>query len=280
MTTKILLNSMFDQMLDFFYSFISEEDCRICSRVMLARGQLLQDLQDFSGEARPAMIHRWLNDIPRYSRVICSDCWQGLSSETPLLGFYEHDGERSFAIVSGAPYIGEIRSLIHRLKYGGDRLLAADLATIMLSGWRIGSIFLDHKNAVLVPVPLHWRKGMERGFNQAELLANEASKVLSIPVLRGALKRRRATTPQQSLEKAERFRNLENAFQGNPSKLMGRTVVLVDDVCTSGATLAECVREVNRCGATKVVALTVARTMLRIGRINGNDRSKGTETMG
>lgn len=280
MTTKIVLNSIGDQLLDFFYSFISEENCRICERVMLARGQLLQDLQDFSKEARPAIIHRWVNDIPRYSRVICNECWQGLSSEMPLMGFYEDDGERSFAIVSGAPYTGEIRSLIHRFKYEGDRLLAPDLATIMLNGWRMGSIFLNQKNAVLVPVPLHWRKGMERGFNQAELLANEASKVLDIPVLRGALKRRRATTPQQSLEKAERFRNLENAFQANPSKLMERAVVLVDDVCTSGATLAECVREVNRCGASKVVALTVARTMLRMGPISGNDRSKGSETKG
>ncbi|CAN5551946.1 hypothetical protein BH10CYA1_BH10CYA1_25140 [soil metagenome] len=278
MTTKILLNPRFDQMLDFFYSFVSEEDCRICSRVLLARGQLLQDLQDFGGQARPAIIHRWVNDVPRYSRVICSDCWQGLSSQTPLMGFYEHDGERSFAIVSGAAYIGEIRSLIHSLKYKGDRSLAPDLAAIMLNGWRMGSIFLNQKTAVLVPVPLHWRKGMERGFNQAELLANEASIVLGIPVLSGSLKRRRATTPQQSLEKAERFKNLENAFQGNPSKVMGRAVVLVDDVCTSGATLAECARELNRCGATKVVALTVARTMLRMGRISGNDQYQGRET--
>ncbi|MBS1956705.1 MAG: ComF family protein [Cyanobacteria bacterium SZAS-4] len=274
MITNIHLNSIsiFDQLLDFFYSFISEEDCRLCARVMLARGQLMDGLQDFGGEARPAIIHRWINDTPRYSRVICSDCWQGLSSETPLMGFYEQDGERSFAIVSGAPYSGEMRSLIHSLKYEGDRLLAPDLAAIMLNGWRMGSIFLNQKNAVLVPVPLHWRKGMERGFNQADLLANEASKVLDIPVLRGAIKRRRATTPQQSLEKAERFKNVENAFHGNPSKLMGRAVVLVDDVCTSGATLAECAREVNRCGATKVVALTVARTMLRAGRDSGINR--------
>jgi len=265
--TNIHLNSssIIEQLLDFFYSFISEENCRICERVMLARGQLLEGLQDFGEEARPAIIHRWVDNIPRYSRVICSDCWQGLSSEPPLMGFYEHDGERSFAIVSGAPYIGEMRSLIHSLKYEGDRLLAPDLAAIMLNGWRMGSIFLNQRNAVLVPVPLHWRKGMERGFNQAELLANEASKVLGIPVLRGALTRCRATTPQQSLEKAERFKNVENAFHGNPSKLMGRAVILVDDVCTSGATLAECAREANRCGATKVVALTVARTMLRGG---------------
>jgi ComF family protein len=276
-TTKILIGSMIDRFLDFFFSFISEEDCRVCKRVIFARGQLLEDLQGFRLEARPALMHRWIDNIPHYSRSLCADCWLSVANETPLLGFYEHEGQRSFAIVSGAPYSGEIRTLIHHFKYEGDRLLAPDLATIMLNGWRMGSILLNRENAVLVPVPLHWRKEFERGFNQAELLAREASKVLDIPVSK-ALKRRRATTPQQSLEKLERFKNLEFAFEGNPSKLMGRSVILIDDVCTSGATLAECAREATRCGATKVVALTVARTLLRIGRINGTDQHKGTES--
>lgn len=278
MTTKYRLISVVDQLLDFFYSFLSEENCRICERVMLARGQLLQDLQDFGNEAKPALLHRWIDNIPKYSRAICAECWHGIASETPLMGFYEREGDKSFAIVSGAPYIGETRSLIHALKYEGDRLIAADLATIMLSGWRMASILLRRENAVLVPVPLHWRKEFERGFNQADLLAKEVSNVLDVPVLRGALKRRRATTPQQSLEKAERFKNLENAFVGNPSKLIGRSVVLIDDVCTSGATLSECAREALRCGAVNVVALTVARAMLRTRQINGNDRSQGTES--
>lgn len=278
MTTKFLITSVLDQFVDLFYSFLSEENCRICERVMLARGQLLQDLQDFRNEARPATLHRWVDNIPKYSRAICAECWQGISSETPLMGFYEHEGDKSFAIVSGAPYVGEIRSLIHALKYEGDRLIAPDLAAVMLSGWRMASILLKRENAVLVAVPLHWRKEFERGFNQADLLAKEVSNVLDLPVLRGALKRRRATTPQQSLEKAERFKNLENAFVGNPSKLIGRSVVLIDDVCTSGATLSECAREALRCGAVNVVALTVARAMLRTRQINGNDRSQGTES--
>jgi competence protein ComFC len=270
---------MFDRFLDFFFSFISEEDCRICERVMLARGQLFEDLQDFHDAAQPALMHQWIDDIPHYSRSLCGECWLDVANETPLLGFYENEGQRSFAIVSGAPYTGEIRKLIHRFKYEGDRLLAPDLATIMLNGWRMGSILLNREEAVLVPVPLHWRKEFERGFNQAELLAKEASKILEIPVSK-ALKRRRSTTPQQSLEKAERFKNLELAFEGSPSKLLGRSVILIDDVCTSGATLAECAREALRCGATKVVALTVARTMLRLGRINGNgnDRTQGTQS--
>jgi competence protein ComFC len=278
MNKKLLLDRCGAQLQDFFYSFISEENCRICQSVLLARGQLMQSSMDFGIAARPAVLHRWVNEMPQYSRSICKACWEGLANESPLIGFYQHEGERSFAIVSGAPYLGELRKLIHRLKYEGDRLLVPDLAAIMLNGWRMGSIFLNKKDAVLVPVPLHWRKGIQRGFNQAELLACEASKVLEIPVLNGALKRSRCTTPQQSLEKIERFKNVADAFQGNPAKLMGKAVVIVDDVCTSGATLAECVREVTRCGATKVVALTVARTILRMGTISGNDRFSEQES--
>lgn len=224
-------------------------------------------------EARPAIIHRWVDDIPRYSRALCSTCWEGLTYDTPIIGFYENAGLKSFPIISGAPYASELRGLIHTFKYEGDTLLAPDLAALMLNGWRMGSIFIDKKSAVLVPVPLHWRKGMERGFNQSELLAHEASKVLDIPVLKRALTRKRMTTPQQSLEKSERFTNMENAFRGDERKLSGKSVVIVDDICTSGATLAACVEETLRCGATEVVALTVARTILRLGKRTGNSQS-------
>ncbi len=279
MNKKILVSRISAQLKDFLFSFVSEENCRICQRVLLARGQLLQPVMGFKVEAKPAIVHRWVNDIPEYSRVICASCWESLCTSAPLMGFYQHENDKSFAIVSGAPYKGELRQLIHRLKYDGDRLLAPDLAAIMLNGWRMGSIFLNQKHPILVPVPLHWRRSMERGFNQAELLATEASKVLDIPVIKGALKRRRATTPQQSLEKSERFTNVSEAFQGDPDKLVGRAVVIVDDVCTSGATLAECVREVIRCGATQVVALTVARTVLRKDRAAGDDESATKEKL-
>lgn len=224
---------------------------------------MLRRALGFELEATRAMIHNWLPQEPAYSKVLCTECWETLASASPLLGFYRHGEENSFAIVSGAPYIGDLRELIHRLKYSGDRLLAADLTAIMLNAWRMGSIFLTKKNVILVPVPLYWRRRMERGFNQAELLACEASKILKIEVAPKALRRRRATTPQQKLEKTQRFKNVEGAFVGDPRQLKGRAVVIIDDVCTSGATLAECVKEVTRCGATQVVALTVARTVLR-----------------
>lgn len=245
----------------------------MCKRTIYANGQLAETLFPDDDLARPAVVHRWLGERPHYSKVLCECCWERLSSETPLMGFYENYGDRSFPIVSGAPYTGELRDLIHRFKYEGDRLLAPDLAAIMLGSWRLGSIFVDKAPAVLVPIPLHWKKRIERGYNQSELLAQEAARILEIPVAAEALKRKRPTTPQQSLEKLDRFLNVADAFVANGAKLSGKTVVLVDDICTSGATLSECVREVYRSGAANVVALTVARTLLRKGRISGNGRS-------
>ena len=142
-------------------------------------------------------------------------------------------------------------------------MVAKDLAAIMLFGWRMAAIFLDRQEAILVPVPLHWRKMIKRGFNQSDLIAMEVAKTLKMKVCKNALKRCRSTTEQQKLERWQRFANVEGAFRGNPRQLKDKVVVLVDDVCTSGATLSACAMEATKCGATKVVALTVARTILR-----------------
>ena len=247
---------------EFFFSLFTEESCRVCKRP-LSVGSWLLNMQASAGlEAKPALLHEW-NALPCYSNVLCQQCWDELLEAVPIIGFCGAKEEYSFAVVSGASYKGDVRKLIHRLKYEGDRMVVKDLATIMLFGWRMAAIFLDRQNAILVPVPLHWRKTIKRGFNQSDLIAREAGKTLKIPVCKNALRRSRSTIEQQKLERPERFANVASAFRGNPRKLKDKVVVLIDDVCTSGATLSACAREATRCGATKVVALTVARTVLR-----------------
>jgi ComF family protein len=113
---------------------------------------------------------------------------------------------------------------------------------------------------VIVPMPLHWFKQWQRGFNQADLLAREIGRKWGVPV-RHVIRRRRATSPQAGLTNAKRRANVRGAFRvarGKP--LQGMRVLLVDDVVTTGATASACARVLKRAGAAHVALLALART--------------------
>jgi ComF family protein len=153
------------------------------------------------------------------------------------------------------PYEGVLRSAIHALKYDRRRSVALRLAR--LASERCASIF-DGAD-LIVPVPLHARRRWARGFNQA----HEIARHLPLP-LRPALRRTRHTPSQAALTGSSRARNVKDAFAGRlfaRRGLMGSAVVLVDDVSTTGATLAACAEVLRDLGARDVRALTVARTV-------------------
>jgi ComF family protein len=147
--------------------------------------------------------------------------------------------------------------VIHAFKYSGRQSLAQPLATLMKAR---GAELLIAVDAV-VPVPLHWRRQYQRGFNQAA----EISRHLGPPLVH-ALIRRRATRAQIELAAHQRRVNVEGAFAATRLSLRtrmisGRTILLVDDVCTTGATLNACARVLRDCGAAAVYALTAARVI-------------------
>lgn len=183
---------------------------------------------------------------------VCDACWRSIAALAPSL--FQISSAISHAQAIG-PYEGALRSVIHALKYEGRRSLARPLAALMRE--RCG-LALDGADAV-VPVPLHASRRRERGFNQALDLARR----LGLPVV-NAVTRVRATESQITLPAAERHRNIRDAFA--PARLPwisgavdGRTVVLVDDVSTTGATLDECARVLKAIGAKDVRAVTAAR---------------------
>jgi competence protein ComFC len=109
-------------------------------------------------------------------------------------------------------------------------------------------------------VPLHGKRRRHRGFNQAEALAGELSRLTGRPVETRALRRIADIPPQTRLGKAARRANVRGAFRVvRPDRIRGRVVVLVDDVFTTGSTLGECARELRRAGAADVRAVTVAQ---------------------
>ena len=149
-------------------------------------------------------------------------------------------------------YDGTLKAVVHALKYDGRRSLARPLAAMMRD--RAADLLTAE---YATPVPLHPSRRRERGFNQAADLARH----LGLPVHQ-VLRRIRATVTQTSLPAAQRHRNVRNAFAvRKPALVRGRTVLLVDDVSTTGATLEACARVLKDAGAREVFAITAARVV-------------------
>lgn len=155
------------------------------------------------------------------------------------------------------PYKGPIPPLLRAFKYRGQISAGETLA-----GWMAGMFFrfpeLWGADAV-VPVPLHPERRRERGFNQAALLARPVAAACRRPI-EEALERRRNTPPQWRLARAQRPENLRGAFAVKPaSRPMGRSFLLIDDVCTTGETLESCARALKAAGASRISAFALAR---------------------
>ncbi len=206
---------------------------------------------------------------------LCGPCWRGILPITPpwcpACGFPYPVGAEAFlcerchrrpppyASARAAAYYREpLRTAIHALKYRGKMALARPLGQFMAEA---GLKHLDLETVDgLVPVPLHPERLTERGFNQATLLAREVGRRWSIPVLVRLLARVVPTQPQSNLSEAERRRNVRGAFAlRQPARVSGRHLLLIDDILTTGATVAECARALRAGGAASVGVFTLAR---------------------
>ena len=149
-----------------------------------------------------------------------------------------------------------MRRAIHDLKYRNLKAIAVCLAKSMADYLRDNPIQGD----VLVPVPLHARRLRERGYNQSSLLAEKLGVLVALPVLEGHLLRLKDSLPQaRTTTVEERRKNVEKGFSCQPEKLQAKAIILIDDVCTSGATLEACAAALKAAGAVSVWGFTLAR---------------------
>ncbi len=152
-------------------------------------------------------------------------------------------------------YEGIFAEAIQRFKYQGDIHLAHPL------GWFWNKINLETLSfEAIIPVPLHPARLRERGFNQALLLGKILGKIHNKRVLAKGLRRIKNTVPQVQLDHSERAKNVRGAFAvKDQQEIMDKSVLLVDDVFTTGATVNECARILKKSGAKEVLVLTLAR---------------------
>ncbi len=242
------------------FSVIFPSDCRICGEALLNISDLpvcpacLQAMEPIKGK-------------------VCSIC-----GERVLSAYAERDDDgllrcpvcrrldRPFArAVAYGSYDDGLRELIHLLKYSRVRPAAGVLGRMLAETVQALQPSFAQQTVLVIPVPLYKGKRHQRGFNQAELIARAALKVMAdarFQLGTDILARIRDTHSQIGLTSHQRRENLRGAFAvGCATEVTGREVLLVDDVYTTGTTLSECAKVLRRAGASRVWAATVARTL-------------------
>ena len=153
-----------------------------------------------------------------------------------------------------------MQELVIRMKGRRDECLAMQLGTLL--GYEMERLDLIEQVDVMAPVPTHWMKKFRNGFQASELICQRASKITGIPQVNALMKATRPTEKQGMLSDLQRLDNVKGAFAFNPffaEKIKGKTVALVDDVMTSGATADQCAKALKKAGAANVVVAVVAR---------------------
>jgi len=232
---------------------VMPDDCRVCQRPR----------EDAS---RIPVCDECLGSFLRIQEPFCAVCGRPmlpgahLGAEGPLCALC-HRGVYSFQLArSYAAYDQSLMRAVTLLKHAAIRPLArwfglrlAEVARSRLHGF---------EPQIVVPVPLHPDRQRERGFNQAELLAQVVAQELGLPMDSRAIQRQKPRPPKHRLSRHERWEAARGAYAPAPDgRIDNRRVLLVDDVFTTGATLDACARALRSAGAAQVAALTIARVI-------------------
>ena len=240
-------------LLEGFLSTLFPRSCPLCRSVILERGTVFCSacLEGFETIREP-FCFRCGSPLPQGQAepgdALCPVCLaRGAGRSAP------------FTVRSIAHYGGNVRKAVLRLKFGGDRAVGRSLSLFVKDHY--GRFFPIDAFQSILPVPLHSRRLREREFNQCVLLARPLAAHLGIPLDLRAVERVRHTSPQSASTEAERRKNLRDAFMvRRPERIYGRSILLFDDVYTTGATLEELARSVLSARPRRVCGLTLARS--------------------
>jgi ComF family protein len=199
--------------------------------------------------------------VPFISKPMCACCglpFEYAVDENTLCGECLQERPGYSRARSVFAYNDTSRSLILKLKFQDEMGFSA-----ILSKWlaQTGQELIAASD-LIVPVPLHYFRLVRRRYNQSSLLAAHLAKLSQLPMNQQALKRVKATTPQSGLSENQRKENVKRAFEvGNPDAVKNKSVLLIDDVMTTGSTIDACTKVLLETGASAVNVLTLARTI-------------------
>ncbi len=231
-------------MINRFLRILFPESCPICQKLSTAH------------KTAPICPDCWESILP-YNGTICRICGKPLVSDvsTTCGECYKDEpvfkSARSFGL-----YEDTLKKAINLLKFYGIKRLSKPLSEKIL---QMKLPYVD----LVIPVPLHKKRLRQREFNQSALLAKHIAKRMGIPLMLDSLIRSRNTMPQVGLNTKERKRNIRKAFEIRDMEFIkGKSVMLVDDVYTTGATIRECSGILKKAGAREIYAITITHGKL------------------
>lgn len=237
----------------YYFNILFPQRCPICSAQIKAfsRGSICPGCWAKAKYVRPpfcAKCGRPLRlqfDLAETPDYLCGDCRRRT--------LYFHKARGAFE------YEGVVREAIHLFKYKKIIGIAREMS--LFSANHFGVLFPDERFDLMVNVPLHRKRLMDREFDQAWAVAKELGNILSIEARNDLMSRIEATPPQTSMAREDRLKNVKGAFAAiKPEVIEGKNLLLVDDVMTTGATVNECAKTLLKAGAAQVSAFTLARS--------------------
>ena len=229
-------------------------------RTLAALGRILQEIVFPTRCVSCSSPQSWLcaRCLDITGRLVVDRCWLCAApfEDEILCRICTHFQPAFERILVERPFIGPLRHAIHRFKFESGRSLADTLAATMSR--EIGELSTE---TAVVPVPLHHNRLDERGYNQSSLLARILSADYGLTMAEGIMVRIRDTMAQMSLPPVERRRNVRGAFATVAGVEMPKSVLLVDDVVTTGSTVDECARVLKAAGVERVTVAAIARTV-------------------